>query len=148
MSNKKIALAYPPGLFFSLSLSSRAMSFDPMLKPIVEAIRTSQSLWNRAGSFDRLSIWFRPSTSVSIPLEQGGVFRLWKVLDSLRHFTCLNPFGTGRGLSTNDVFLNLIVPFRLNPFGTGRGLSTLKNIKFDRTLRLNPFGTGRGLSTF
>ena len=75
MSNKKIALAYPPGLFFSLSLSSRAMSFDPMLKPIVEAIRTSQSLWNRAGSFDRLSIWFRPSTSVSIPLEQGGVFR-------------------------------------------------------------------------
>ena len=78
MSNKKIALAYPPGLFFSLSLSSRAMSFDPMLKPIVEAIRTSQSLWNRAGSFD----------------IKG---RLTLIISKR-----LNPFGAGRGLLVHD----------------------------------------------
>ena len=75
MSNKKIALAYPPGLFFSLSLSSRAMSFDPMLKPIVEAIRTSQSLWNRARSFDPTDRHYQLYQDVSIPLEQGRVFR-------------------------------------------------------------------------
>ena len=35
----------------------------------------SQSLWNRAGSFDRFSSTSGGSVRVSIPLEQGGVFR-------------------------------------------------------------------------
>ena len=35
----------------------------------------------------------------------------------------------------------------LNPFGTGRGLSTFRTTVFERNQSLNPFGTGRGLST-
>ena len=86
MSNKKIALADTPGLFFSLSLSSRAMSFDPMLKPIVEAIRTSQSLWNRARSFDPSDRHYQLYQDVSIPLEQGRVFRQILKIDNKKYF--------------------------------------------------------------
>ena len=35
----------------------------------------------------------------------------------------------------------------LNPFRTGRGLSTFRTTVFERNQSLNPFGTGRGLST-
>ena len=34
-----------------------------------------QSLWNRAGSFDRNDVSLHDADYVSIPLEQGGVFR-------------------------------------------------------------------------
>ena len=60
----------------------------------------SQSLWNRAGSFDSL-------------------FR-----QRLRLEYRLNPFGTGRGLSTKWLDLHMPYLVGLNPFGTGRGLST------------------------
>ena len=83
----------------------------------------------------------------------------------------LNPFGTGRGLSTRKKITMPEKIWGLNPFGTGRGLSTVYENKivnvgqsqslwnragsFDRftvnnndfSTRLNPFGTGRGLST-
>ncbi len=41
----------------------------------------SQSLWNRAGSFDELDEPIRKALKVSIPLEQGGVFRPARALD-------------------------------------------------------------------
>ena len=37
---------------------------------------------------------------VSIPLEQGNVFRQWAVRQSERWNNGLNPFGTGQCLST------------------------------------------------
>ena len=38
--------------------------------------QTSQSLWNRAVSFDGLTVaWNGEAFRVSIPLEQGSVFR-------------------------------------------------------------------------
>ena len=84
---------------------------------------------------------------------------------------CLNPFGTGQGLSTKKTLLHCQKTLRLNPFGTGRGLSTIKyhpdrnptgvsipleqgrvfrpiHVTIDGVTKcLNPFGTGRGLST-
>ena len=41
--------------------------------------------------------------TVSIPLEQGRVFRqfLWGI--NMKHKRCFNPFGTGQGLSTAGV---------------------------------------------
>ena len=61
----------------------------------------SQSLWNRAVSFDDLEKNILNTLSrVSIPLEQGSVFRH----SDLNHYViarkCLNPFGTGQCLST------------------------------------------------
>ena len=60
----------------------------------------SQSLWNRAGSFDQAIADFAEEYNVSIPLEQGGVFRQFLASIKERQQARLNPFGTGRGLST------------------------------------------------
>ena len=57
------------------SLCSRAGSFDNIMATMT-LTQESQSLWNRAGSFD--SIKERQQSlvhRVSIPLEQGRVFR-------------------------------------------------------------------------
>ena len=64
----------------SQSLWNRAVSFDLDLVKGKVSVEKSQSLWNRAVSFDLSNKNFiHSSTSVSIPLEQGSVFRLHKV---------------------------------------------------------------------
>ena len=108
----------------------------------------SQSLWNRAGSFDFIKKWklkqkhcLNPfgtgqglSTEVeelieygmivSIPLEQGRVFRLQTLSLKETGKSSLNPFGTGQGLSTGNFYDIPQTEVGLNPFGTGQGLST------------------------
>ena len=60
-----------------------------------------QSLWNRAVSFDSSSYcYWVISSCVSIPLEQGGVFRLHTEYFQTITQISFNPFGTGRCLST------------------------------------------------
>ena len=60
----------------------------------------SQSLWNRAMSFDLNNLAINKKLFVSIPLEQGNVFRR-----RINHQSIieqgLNPFGTGQCLSTD-----------------------------------------------
>ena len=46
------------------------------------------------------SLLFFSLTQVLIPFVQGGVFRPFIFLHLTRHIHCLNPFRTGRGLST------------------------------------------------
>ena len=108
----------------SQSLWNRAMSFDLLLpnalpqKTCLNPFGTGQCL-----STSRVSLVSEP-TLVSIPLEQGNVFRLKteerEFLIGLR----LNPFGTGQCLSTEDKFLTQWNTEGLNPFGTGQCLST------------------------
>ena len=60
----------------SQSLWNRAGSFDLLKRTFGKYFEESQSLWNRAGSFDlSIKALRRILKSVSIPLEQGGVFR-------------------------------------------------------------------------
>ena len=51
------------------------MSFDVTTAPENEAQQASQSLWNRAMSFDYFPEELKSPRAVSIPLEQGNVFR-------------------------------------------------------------------------
>ena len=77
------------------------MSFDEVMKTNEQWVKTSQSLSNRAMSFDLSSLLF------------------------LMVHLCLNPFRTGRCLSTFE--RNQMAVKRaesLNPFRTGRCLST------------------------
>ena len=67
----------------------------------------SQSLWNRAVSFDKS---VRHSKNASL---------------------CLNPFGTGQCLSTSAEFKTCFSQRSLNPFGTGQCLSTVQTITFN-----------------
>ena len=85
--------------FLSQSLQNRAGSFDDS-ETGCDWFNESQSLQNRAGSFDRVSS------------ETG------------REASHLNPFRIGRGLSTQCGWLILCGCASLNPFGTGQGLST------------------------
>ena len=85
----------------------------------------SQSLWNRAVSFDKIGnsdIGFVPN--VSIPLEQGSVFRQQYQHSPTILNLRLNPFGTGQCLSTEEEQAQEDGEECLNPFGTGQCLST------------------------
>ena len=58
------------------SLWNRAMSFDEESQSHFNLLGTFQSLWNRAMSFDKTEEReFLIGLQVSIPLEQGNVFR-------------------------------------------------------------------------
>ena len=81
------------------SLWNRAMSFDVHLTLISIEKQEFQSLWNRAMSFDDLPDAVVLTIRVSIPLEQGNVFR-HKLKDNQIMGYRLNPFGTGQCLST------------------------------------------------
>ena len=59
----------------SQSLSSRAMSFDIHSSTYFELLETSQSLSIRAMSFDRTTSGRTTESNVSIPFDQGNVFR-------------------------------------------------------------------------
>ena len=75
------------------------MSFDSTTNAQRDPLIRSQSLWNRAMSFDI-----------------GSHETAW----CLR----LNPFGTGQCLSTDGFTTWFSISVRLNPFGTGQCLST------------------------
>ena len=169
--------------------------FRPLAKEFYEEFKPSQSLWNRAMSFDttmklyliigdRLNPFgtgqclstveqdqWVAENCVSIPLEQGNVFRQKFTCKNVR-LSCLNPFGTGQCLSTKIFLRAWSLIHCLNPFGTGQCLSTKgkfgywlvinqsqslwnRAMSFDNQtndkvisdIRLNPFGTGQCLST-
>ena len=83
----------------------------------------SQSLWNRAVSYDNSRSFCFSFCNVSIPLEQGSVLR--QIASNLGEGeTRLNPFGTGQCLTTNIPEGESLDLFRLNPFGTGQCLTT------------------------
>ena len=120
---KSLILLLSISMFQSLSI--RAMSFDFMeiyiclfvhclnpfragrcLSTIMENFDLndfleSQSLSSRAMSFDSILLWLSCIISrVSIPFEQGDVFRLNFMQPMTLSITCLNPFRAGRCLST------------------------------------------------
>ena len=70
----KKSLRNKPNL--SQSLWNRVGSFDLSIARGFINLTLSQSLWNRAGSFDPKAVWIQQPNNVSIPLEQGRVFRL------------------------------------------------------------------------
>ena len=59
----------------SQSLSSRAMSFDTAVTRRLDEKVQSQSLSSRAMSFDEVMKTNEQWVKVSIPFEQGNVFR-------------------------------------------------------------------------
>ena len=74
-------------------------------------------------SFDKKSIRLLQPDTVSIPLEQGNVFR-HNLSNYLYDNIGLNPFGTGQCLSTITDGTTTLWEDGLNPFGTGQCLST------------------------
>ena len=88
----------------SQSLWNRAVSYDIIILSKL-IIKMSQSLWNRAVSYDPL-----------------GSFPLLTI--------CLNPFGTGQCLTTKMRWSLSNIHLRLNPFGTGQCLTTVNHVVY------------------
>ena len=88
------------------------------------------------------SVWL----GVSIPFDQGDVFRHRDLL-ILNGEQSLNPFRSGRCLSTYSHVIISASKFGLNPFRSGRCLSTVDFRKSLLRTGLNPFRSGRCLST-
>ena len=102
----------------SQSLSSRAMSFDR---------ETSEVNWNQQvsipfeqGDVFRPTTWLKRQSSriVSIPFEQGDVFRQHLKRQTQRSLG-LNPFRAGRCLSTSDFVITLPYGIVSIPFEQG-----------------------------
>ena len=127
------------------------MSFDPIIIKIIKAVIASQSLWNRAVSFDALVVSVRYNYNrlnpfgtgqclstekcfihlyhnqyVSIPLEQGSVFRRTTCIASGRVWAVSIPLEQGSVFRQRDLELPEKTLTCLNPFGTGQCLSTYK----------------------
>ena len=77
------------------SLWNRAGSFDDNANTRVDKSGEFQSLWNRAWSFDKNSQQVKLLSFVSIPLEQGGVFRLLIILLVLKSVLVSIPLKQG-----------------------------------------------------
>ena len=93
------------------------------------------------------SALFSFNTASNNPFGTGRGLSTQYIMEIVNNAVCLNPFGTGRGLSTGNFTTGSLWIASLNPFGTGRGLSTYYSPRRRWILSLNPFGTGRGLST-
>ena len=128
------------------SLWNRAGSFDKMEQFKDRVIAAFQSLWNRARSFDST---FRQSGN------RSWFQSLWSRAGSFDEIITLtskygNEFQSlwSRAGSFDKCSLICLSPTtRFNPFRAGRGLSTYLLILNDVLLGFNPFGAGRGLST-
>ena len=76
------------------------MSFDFIFVNIYGVFYVSQSLSSRAMSFDEAIKDLKETAKVSIPFEQGNVFRLLNAVLLSLLLQRLNPFRSGRCLST------------------------------------------------
>ncbi len=70
-----------------------------------------------------------------------------QALQLIQVLNSFNPFGAGRGLSTDGTEISQIFYEGLNPFRAGQGLSTIGANEQLVESCLNPFRAGRGLST-
>ncbi len=87
----------------SQSLWNRAMSFDSKTFKLNK--NKSQSLWNRAMSFDSNSSQFDITQYVSIPLEQGNVFRQQKYSEALEGTMVSIPLEQGNVFRHSNKFI-------------------------------------------
>ena len=109
----------------SQSLWNRAVSFDEQRVSQAVGYELSQSLWNRAVSFDKSSRFEKlHALKVSIPLEQGSVFRLGN-LAGIGQLTRVSiPLEQGSVFRQSLALMDELAKIGLNPFGTGQCLST------------------------
>ena len=87
--------------------------------------------------------------TVSIPLEQGNVFRLLNWIRVGLRLIRLNPFGTGQCLSTEINNRGKDENYLKSQSLWNRAMSfdNLPELETIRDICLNPFGTGQCLST-
>ncbi len=130
----------------SQSLWNRAVSSDFGIALELNDKQRSQSLWNRAVSSDLMDELAKIASNVSIPLEQGSVFRLSNREEKVARLVVSIPLEQGsvfrqiasqldegeslsqslwnRAVSSDEEKQAIKYRLSLNPFGTGQCLPT------------------------
>ena len=122
---RQITLGEDLVALLSQSLSSRAMSFDrriyygTYIERCLNPFRAGRCLSTNVEKNSWLCLY------VSIPFEQGDVFRLHSIAYNSQLEIGLNPFRAGRCLSTQFYLKFNDDDVSLNPFRAGRCLSTV-----------------------
>ena len=106
----------------------------------------SQSLWNRAMSFDEVMSVLKDIALVSIPLEQGNVFRPLNAFDNIRIAVSQSLWNRAMSFDARNSIVS-IHEFVSIPLEQGNVFRHLSCLNFNIFKRLNPFGTGQCLST-
>ena len=108
----------------------------------------SQSLWNRAVSYDQDATY---ELNAPVCLNPFGTGQCLTTLENMTYsnvLTSLNPFGTGQCLTTNfhKIDENYLA-FVSIPLEQGSVLRLFNKNRSNKWLSLNPFGTGQCLTT-
>ena len=102
------------------------MSFDMLENAVQRTVKTSLNPFRAGRCLSTKGAALKMETlKVSIPFEQGDVFRLKERQQALVR-RCLNPFRAGRCLSTKSTLRMKTLASCLNPFRAGRCLSTVQ----------------------
>ena len=109
--------------------------------------RPSQSLWSRRGLSTTTNNLDRYVVKVSIPLEQGRVFRPPRSQSNRRGNDVSIPLEQGRVFRQTCVVDNTIFKAVSIPLEQGRVFRHVSLTMHKLLMRFNPFGTGQGLST-
>ena len=100
------------------------MSFDAADNKITTLQTLSQSLSSRAMSFDTTIFLKKDALTVSIPFEQGDVFRRDRQQTLAKGVTVSIPFEQGDVFRPKTDYVTISHVVCLNPFRAGRCLST------------------------
>ena len=123
------------------------MSFDVTTAPENEAQQASQSLWNRAMSFDYFPEELKSPRAVSIPLEQGNVFRQHSRIGS-RNNVSQSLWNRAMSFDKDGTFARLSGSMSQSLWNRAMSFDQLNVSKVNYlSICLNPFGTGQCLST-
>ena len=91
----------------SQSLWNRAVSYDMGISDLYLENWTSQSLWNRAVSYDGLTVLHQLLVSCLNPFGTGQCLTTLNAASTIKRKKCLNPFGTGQCLTTKSPVMHL-----------------------------------------
>ena len=123
------------------------MSFDEVVKTEEREFLIGLNPFRAGQCLSTIKTELREFRTVSIPFDQGNVFRLVPLSVHWHLLRCLNPFRSGQCLSTG-LGHSIAVVIGLNPFRSGQCLSTdTPIIHATNCLCLNPFRSGQCLST-
>ena len=114
---------------------------------IYENIAESQSLWNRAMSYDNCCFTYVDTVSLN-PFGTGQCLTTYYISYNI-YFCCWSQSLWNRAMSYDMKFCQMLKEvISLNPFGTGQCLTTAQvTRKAFSEWCLNPFGTGQCLTT-
>ena len=122
--------------------------FRPIIEQEEDEFLASQSLWNRAMSFDRIIFNINlTKETVSIPLEQGNVFRQGKFDYYMEFVESQSLWNRAMSFDRSKLIIKITRNWSQSLWNRAMSFDILAWVNKAIIDGLNPFGTGQCLST-